>query len=133
MSRVVVAEDDPHILRVIAMWLTREGHEVIETRNGLAALEAVRAQRPDVLVTDVNMHGMDGLELVDRLAQENLSPRGIVVLTNRHDHYEIRERLSKARVHVYPKPFSPNKLSELIHQLVADGDDAGQPQRGAIL
>lgn len=117
MSRVLVAEDDPHILRVICMWLSRQGHEVAEARNGVAALEQLRAQPADVLISDVNMPQMDGLALIEAAVALDSPPGGIVVLTNRWDHAEIHTRLSKWRVHVLPKPFSPTRLADLIGEL----------------
>jgi len=119
MSRIVVAEDDPHILRLISMWLRRQGHEVREARNGLIARELLDAQTADVLVSDVNMPGMDGLQLVEHVMQNQRVERGVVVLTNRWDHSEIREQLARWSVHVLPKPFSPTKLSELVEVLTS--------------
>jgi CheY-like chemotaxis protein len=119
MSRILVVEDDPHILRLISMWLQREGHVVAEARNGLAALDLVRAEPVDVLVSDINMPGMDGLALIESVVGEGCVRRGIVVLTNRWDHAEIRDRLAEWGVQVLPKPFSPSRLSQLVESLVS--------------
>jgi CheY-like chemotaxis protein len=119
MSRILVAEDDPHILRLISMWLRRQGHEVREARNGVSARDALAAESADVLVTDVNMPGLDGLALIETVLPKNQVLRGIVVLTNRWDHGEIRDRLAQWHVHVLPKPFSPQRLSELVDTLAA--------------
>lgn len=117
MSRILVAEDDPHILRVISMWLTRQGHEVLEARNGLAALDLYDSHAPEIVLTDVNMPGMDGLQLIEQIVTTRPQPRGTIVLTNRWDHAEIRERLGKWGVQVLPKPFSPSRLSTLVDAL----------------
>jgi two-component system OmpR family response regulator len=117
MARILVAEDDPHILRVISLWLTRQGHDVVEARNGLAALELYEAQRPEILITDINMPGMDGTELLRRVLSQERLPRGIVVLTNRWDHREIGESLAESGVYTVPKPFSPVRLAELIQEI----------------
>lgn len=119
MSCILIAEDDPHILRVISLWLSRQGHEIIETRNGNDAWARFQEHQPEILLTDVNMPGMDGLALLDLVLASPGKLRGVVVLTNRHDHAEIRERLSAAAVHVLPKPFSPSGLSELIQSLLS--------------
>ncbi len=119
MSRILVAEDDPHILRVISLWLSRQGHEVLEARNGVAALGLLQQQRPEILITDINMPGMDGLGLLEELKQHEYVPRGIVVLTNRWDHREIGHDLAEWGVRVVPKPFSPTKLADLIRELDA--------------
>ncbi len=128
MSRILVVEDDPHILRLISMWLRRQGHEIVEARNGLAAREAIEGAPIDVRVSDVNMPGMDGLELIEAVLPKGLVHRGTVVLTNRWDHAEIRERLKQWSVHVLPKPFSPSQLSELIEQLTAGSVPATTPE-----
>jgi CheY-like chemotaxis protein len=117
MSRILVAEDDPHILRVICLWLSRQGHEVLEARNGIAAWELVQQQQPEIVITDINRPGMDGLGLLENLKNYEHAPRGIVVLTNRWDHREIGESLATWGVRVVPKPFSPTKLADLIQQL----------------
>lgn len=118
MGQVLVVEDDPHILRVISLWLSRQGHHVLEARNSQAALKLLETHATDVLVTDINMPGMDGVELIERVVALPRRPSGIVVLTNRWDHADIRRRLARWGAHVLPKPFSPSKLSELIHELV---------------
>ncbi len=125
MSRILVAEDDPHILRVICLWLGRQGHEMLEARNGLAALELWKVQRPDILITDVNMPGMDGLELLDRIVGDSNAPRGLIVLTNRWDHRDIGQRLADWNVRVVPKPFAPSKLAELIEQFPSASAGSG--------
>lgn len=131
MSRILVAEDDPHILRLMSLWLTRQGHAVQEARNGLLAWEAIAAEPVDVLVTDVNMPGMDGLALVEQVIREQRARRGVVVLTNRWDHGEIRDRLAEWGVHVVAKPFSPSRLSELIDSLTKEAAPAAEPPAGS--
>jgi CheY-like chemotaxis protein len=117
MSRILVVEDDPHILRLISMWLQRQGHVVLEARNGLAALDLVRAEPVDILVSDINMPGMDGLTLIDSVMGEGCVRRGVVVLTNRWDHAAISDRLADWGVQVLPKPFSPTRLSQLVDSM----------------
>ena len=117
MSRILIVEDDPHILRLISMWLTRQGHDVLEARNGLMARDLLTATTVDVLVSDVNMPGLDGLELIAAVLPAQRIRRGVIVLTNRWDHGDIRDRLCEWGVQVLPKPFSPSKLSELINSL----------------
>ena len=129
MSRILVVEDDPHILRLISLWLKRQGHDVREARNGLLARDLLQAEPADVLVTDVNMPGMDGLALIEAALPMGQVQRGVVVLTNRWDHVEIRDRLAQWHVHVLPKPFSPARLSELVESLTTAHvtDPPGQP------
>lgn len=116
-TRILVAEDDPHILRLISLWLTRQGYEVIEARSGDVAIQLYDDKRPEIIITDINMPVMDGLELLDQVMSRTRLPRGIVVLTNRWDHREIGQRLEESGVITFPKPFSPTKLAELIQSI----------------
>ncbi|MFN0137634.1 MAG: response regulator, partial [Phycisphaerae bacterium] len=116
-----VVEDDPHILRVICFWLKRQGHEIIEARNGLAGFEQFEKHTPEILVTDLNMPGMTGLELIEKLKPRPDYPRGVIVLTNRWDHREIGEQLATSGVLVMPKPFSPSALAERVNEIANGG------------
>lgn len=119
MALIVVAEDEVHIARVIGLWLRKNGHVVHEAGNGRVALELLRRLRPDVLVTDVNMPVMDGIELVTACATEGLLGLGTIVLTSRCDQAEIRNRLQGWNVVFHPKPFSPSKLVREVEQLLS--------------
>lgn len=114
MARILVAEDDRHISRVITLWLKRNGHEVVAAENGTKALDLIRELQPDLLVTDVNMPGLDGLDLLEKVRNESLINRQAIVLTSRCDQSEIEARASKLGAMVHPKPFSPTHLVEMI-------------------
>lgn len=119
MARIVIAEDDAHILRVLVLWLEQHGHEVFECRDGVAALEQVRAQRPDVLITDVNMPRMTGTKLTIQALDLLPPPFSVVVFTSRCDRSGVMEELPTERVQIFPKPFSPAKLVDEITRLTA--------------
>ncbi|MBL8879731.1 MAG: response regulator [Phycisphaerales bacterium] len=119
MSRIIVAEDDAGIRRVITMWLERQGHEVRSLTNGREALDACVSSPPDVLISDVNMPEIDGIQLIEQLSARGLAPRGVVVLTSRWDHAQIGERLAGLNAHVLPKPFSPARLADLVEGITA--------------
>jgi len=110
MAKIVVAEDDRHIRRVITLWLTRSGHEVLTAENGESALKLIREHKPDLLLTDVNMAGMDGLSLLEAANEESLLPNRSIILTSRCDQQEIEARAALFNAEVHPKPFSPQHL-----------------------
>lgn len=127
MAKILIAEDDPHIGRVIMLWLQRSGHEVIRAASGDKALELIRQHRPDLLVTDVNMPGIDGLELLARVRTEGLVRRQAIVLTSRCDQADIESRAVEFGAVVHPKPFSPNQLiADIEKALLATLNDAGR-------
>ncbi len=114
MAKIVVAEDDRHISRVITLWLERGGHQVILAENGKKALELIRSEAPDLLITDVNMPLMDGLDLLEAVRAENLLAHQAIVLTSRCDQMEIEAHASRLGAVVHPKPFSPMHLTEAV-------------------
>ncbi len=119
MARIVIAEDDAHILRIMVMWLTRHGHEVFESRNGSVALENVRRYRPDILITDVNMPRMSGTELAQTSLAELPEPFFVFVFTSRCDRSAVLAALPADRARVCPKPFSPAKLVDEINKVLS--------------
>jgi CheY-like chemotaxis protein len=129
MAVILAVDDDLHILRVLSLWLTRNGHEVREARSGPDALKQLRAGRVDVLLSDVNMPGMTGLELLEAATRQGLLPPSIILLTSRCDQQEIAERVAAVGGVVHPKPFSPSRLIHLIEEkLTSSAAKATTPQ-----
>jgi CheY-like chemotaxis protein len=67
MTKVLVVDDTPDMVRLIRKVVEDQGHDVLEADNGPAALAIVAAERPDVILLDVMMPGMDGIEVLRRL------------------------------------------------------------------
>jgi len=121
MATIMIVEDDRHISRVVALWLTRHGHEVRAAEDGVKALEMIRDDPPDMLITDVNLPRMDGLELLETVRREGLIRSKAVVLTSRCDQQEIESRLVDLEAVVHPKPFSPLHLMDTVQNALASG------------
>ena len=119
MAKILIAEDDPHMLRLLAMWLTRNGHQVTEAVDGQAAQEVLIAANMDLLVTDFNMPRMTGAELVSWVRAQKSASMPIVMLSSRCDQSDISAELKPLNVRVHPKPFSPSRLVVEIEQLLA--------------
>ncbi len=119
MATILVAEDDRHINRVISLWLGRHGHQVIQAYDGLTALELVRERRPALIVTDVNMPGLNGLDLLETVRAESLVEATAIVLTSRCDQMEIETRAKELRAVAHPKPFSPQHLMDAVEDALS--------------
>jgi len=130
MAKIMLAEDDRHIARVIVLWLQRAGHTVFTAMDGRTALEMIRKERPDLLVTDVNMPGLDGLDLLEIVRSESLLKHPAIVLTSRCDQADIEARAGRLGAVVHPKPFSPLHLKEAIEAALGAGQlsELGQVQ-----
>lgn len=117
MARILIAEDEAHIARVMSLWLTRHGHTVIETANGVQALEVLRRESVDVIVSDMNMPEMDGATLVTKVRKELAIDIPILLLTARCDHAQVQQQLLPLGVRLYTKPFVPSRLVADIEEL----------------
>ena len=92
-------------------------------------MEMIRQDRPDLLITDVNLPGLDGLELIRTARAEGLLRHQAIVLTSRCDQVEIEAAAGKLGALVHPKPFSPQRLMEAIELALQTprGTDESEP------
>lgn len=118
MASILLAEDEPHIIRIMHMWLARHGHEVIDSANGAIALAHLREKPVDLLITDMNMPEMDGIQLVRVVRNELMMSMPIILLSARCDQSELLQQLSGLNVHLRAKPFTPSRLVDDIARLL---------------
>lgn len=113
-KKILVADDDPHIRRLIAELLAAEGYQVILAEDGEAAMELCRDERPDLVILDIIMPKMDGMEVCRRLRDETAAP--IVFLTAKDDITDLVSGLAIGGDDYITKPF---KGAELIARVKA--------------
>ncbi|MFJ7891076.1 response regulator transcription factor [Lysinibacillus xylanilyticus] len=106
--KILVVDDDVHILQLVNIYLTREGYRVIQAENGQQALKLLEGNLPDLAVVDVMMPGMDGYTLTETLSQDYDIP---VLLLTAKGELEDKERGFLAGSDDYVvKPFEPKEL-----------------------
>lgn len=120
-KRILVADDEPHMSRVIELFLKREGYQVDLVRDGQEALESIMASAPDVLITDIQMPRMTGqdlcMELEKRLPER---PFRIIVMTSMTDR-EHRDWSGNLRDAMFiEKPVSMRALVSTLSSYFAD-------------
>ena len=108
MAHVLVVDDDPKIRDLLRLYLVREGHRVTPAGDGEAALAAARSGRPDLVVLDVMLPGMDGVEVCRRLRDESSVP--VILLTARTGDSDKVIGLDAGADDYVVKPFSPREL-----------------------
>jgi two-component system KDP operon response regulator KdpE len=111
-ARILVVDDDPQIRRVLKVTLSGQGFEVDDARNGEAALDKVRQARFDLVLLDINMPGMSGLEVCRAIRAT--SEMAIIMLTVRDGESDAVEALDAGADDYVTKPFKPSELSARI-------------------
>jgi DNA-binding response OmpR family regulator len=138
-TRVLVVEDDPDIAELVARYLEKAGYTATRVSSGRDALDAVRAKAPDLIVLDVMLPHVDGLEVCRLLrANEHTAGIPIIMLTARVEESERIVGLEMGADDYLAKPFSPNELIARVRALLrrAQRYDApsGRPlTHGAII
>jgi two-component system, cell cycle response regulator DivK len=119
---VLLVEDDREGRRLYALWLRDAGFRVEEAHNGLQALERAIDLRPDVVVTDLNIPGIDGFELTRRLRQDaRVASIPVLAVTGYAAYAADPGRALRAGCDaVLPKPCSPEDLESAIRALLAE-------------
>ncbi|KPM50901.1 DNA-binding response regulator [Frankia sp. CcI49] len=115
-ARILVAEDDVKQANLVRIYLEREGHSVQVADDGLTALDRCRADRPDLVVLDIMMPGMDGLEICRVLRGESDVP--ILLLTARATENDLLVGLHMGADDYLTKPYSPRELTARVRALL---------------
>jgi DNA-binding response OmpR family regulator len=114
---ILVADDESHILSVVSLKLRNAGFRVMTASDGQEALEIALQEHPDLLITDYHMPGLSGLELCQRLRQENAALPAIM-LTARGYNLEPADTSQNGIVCMISKPFSPRHLLATVQEVL---------------
>ena len=135
--RALVVDDEPALVRAVAGYLQREGFAVTTAADGEAALRAARTDEPDIVVLDLMLPGIDGVEVCRRL--RTFTDAYVIMLTARADEVDKLIGLSVGADDYLTKPFSPRELVARIRTMLrrprttaADTRDEGVHQVGAL-
>ncbi len=129
--RVLVADDEGRIRDLVRGYLEAEGFEVDTAADGAEALNLARASNPDLVMLDVMMPGIDGIEVLRRLRTE--SDVYVIMLTARADEVDTLIGLSVGADDYVTKPFSPRELVARIKTVLRRGRGAVQEQASECL
>jgi two-component system response regulator GlrR len=133
---VLIVDDDPDILRLLSMRLSAAGYAVQSADSGERALAAVSVARPDVVITDLKMGGMDGMALFEAI--QRIAPTlPVIILTAHGTIPEAVEATKRGVFGFVPKPFEGKQLLEQVAQAirlsVAAPGGADEPWRAEIV
>jgi DNA-binding response OmpR family regulator len=116
-ARILVADDDPKHAQLIRLYLEREGHQVLTVGDGRAALDQARARRPDLVILDIMMPLVDGLD-VCRILRAESSSIAILLVTARSSENDMLLGLDIGADDYLAKPVSPRELTARVRALL---------------
>ncbi len=105
-----VIEDDILLLKTLAFKLSKEGYVVVTSKNGFDAIEYLKENEPDLIVTDIMMPFVNGLEIISFVRNEKKSKVPIIVLSSAGLEKTVLEAFELGADDFVTKPFSPNEL-----------------------
>lgn len=117
--RVLIADDEPNIVVSLEFLMKREGHVVSVARDGPAALEAIRRDKPALVLLDVMMPGLSGFEVCQAVrADESLAGVKIVMLSAKGRDTDLAKGRALGADAYVTKPFSTRELAETVRTLL---------------
>ncbi len=121
-SRILVVDDDLALAEMIGIVLGSEGFDVATCSDGVQALDVFHQENPDLILLDVMLPGMDGIEICTRIRKESDVP--IVMLTARTDTADVVAGLEAGADDYVPKPFKPKELVARVRARLRGREEA---------
>jgi DNA-binding response OmpR family regulator len=126
MPTILVVDDEPEIVRVVSDYLQHSGFTVLVAADGPEALQAARTRRPDLVVLDLGLPRLDGLDVTRALRREGHLP--IIMLTARADESDKLVGLELGADDYLTKPFSPKELVARVRAVLRRAEAAAAPR-----
>jgi len=124
MAQILVVDDEPHVVKMLDFKLKILGHEVITARDGDEALREVETKKPDLVLLDIMMPGMDGYQLLRKLkASEHYRDIPVVMLTAKGQEKDIVHGFDTGADDYVVKPFGFPELIARINRALDKGRD----------
>lgn len=130
-ARILIIDDEPSIHTVVSAYLDAEGFEHLSTMDGPSGLKAARSFKPDIIILDVMLPGMDGIELLANLRRD--SDVYVIMLTARTEEVDKIVGLSVGADDYLTKPFSPRELIARIKAALRRLQGATSSAEGALV
>ena len=131
MKTILVVDDEPQIAEIVTDYLKRDGFDVIVAGDGMRAIDAFRSRRPDLVILDLRLPRMDGIDVARAIRRESDAP--IIMLTARVEEEDRLEGLDVGADDYVTKPFSPRELVARVRAVLRrTSHDADVFQAGAF-
>ena len=119
---ILVVDDEPTIAEVVARYLARAGYDAQTAADGPSAVAAAAARRPDLVVLDIMLPGLDGLEVMRRLHEDSRERMPVILLTAKGEEADRLVGLRQGADDYVVKPFSPRELVARVEAVLRRGE-----------
>lgn len=118
---IVIADDEPHVLRSLEFILKKQGYRVVTATNGEEALERVKSNNPDLVFLDIQMPKMDGNTVLRKLREDTqFQDLYIVMITAKGQEVDRLNSLESGANEYVTKPYSPRKLVSRVQEILGE-------------
>ena len=131
MAKILVVDDEPNIREVVGLYLRQEGYAVVSAADGEEALRLYERERPDLVVLDLIMPGLDGVEVCRRIQAERRV--SLIMLTSRGEEADRALGLAAGADDYVVKPFRPRALMARVSALLRKTEIRADQADGAVL
>jgi len=124
-KKILVADDETHILNVVSLKLRNAGFDVVTAADGEEAFELAVSERPDLLITDYHMPQLSGLELCRKLKHDPVTAKiPAIMLTARGYELDLKDTHDSGILRMLSKPFSPRALLTTVNEVLLEAATA---------
>ena len=128
MRKILVVDDDPAIIRLLSAVLRYEAMKVVQTSRGEEALDIVERERPDLVLTDFSMPGMNGMEICRHIKQNpRTADTPVILMTGALTRADCQQTLAQGVDGFLQKPFSVKQLLDLMNAVTGNTPPAKTP------
>ncbi len=126
-KKILIIDDEPGVVEILRVNLEWEGYDICEAFDGREGWEKARSEKPDLVILDVMMPQMSGLELLTRLkADPQICAVPVLMLTVRAEDGDVVQALEKGAVEYLTKPFEPLNLIRVVRKILEELDQPGR-------
>ena len=132
-AKILVADDEPNIVKLLRLYLRAEGYEIVAARDGREAIERFHAESPDLVLLDLMMPGLGGFEVCAEIRRESDVP--VIMLTARTDDVDKIVGLEMGADDYITKPFNPREVVARVKANLRRREwdrNGDQPERSAV-
>ena len=117
--KVLIVDDEPDVVEILRYNLVKENFKVLKAYNGVDAIDLARKNNPDLIIMDIRMPGISGIEVCRELRLiDSLKNTPVLFLTADSDEYTTMNAFEAGASHFITKPIRPSILIEMIHELI---------------